>query len=671
MVEPYSAVCVQIVRSLKGFRAMPLSFTVPAATTLLAYLNARWSMFYDAKLINAVATAVVRRFLRIRNGRGNLFYALEEHALSAKSAQRPFLVYQGKIWTFKETYETVLRYGTWLKQVHQVKPGDVVAMDFMNSPTFVFMWMGLWSIGAIPSMINYNLAKAPLEHCVRICDTKLLVVDGELRPLFPPEQLAAFSAPDFRKGGGSVEVVIHDDELESQIMQMEPTRAPDSDRANQEVNSTCMFIYTSGTTGLPKAAIINWGKAMTAATFIYLTMGLRQTDRVYTCMPLYHSTAGLLGYMACLLKGSSLAIGRKFSARNFWNEVRENDATVVQYVGETLRYLLATTPQIDPITGENMDQKHNVRMAYGNGLRPDVWNRFKERFGIDTIAELYGATEGLSMSLNLSRNNYSTGAIGRNGALGNFILSISSTIIELDPITELPRRDPKTGLCVQAVRGEPGELLYAVDAANIKDTFPGYVGNQEANNKKIIRDVRKKGDAWYRTGDMIRWYPSGLWYFSDRIGDTFRWRSENVSTNEVSEVLGNHPDIHEANVYGVEVPHHDGRAGCAAIIFKEQAQNPNSDAVLEPPEKVLRSLASHASAGLPKYAVPLFLRVTSSMQSTGNNKQQKSLLRTEGVNPTLLRNSKSADQLYWLKNGTYMPFGQREWDELNGGKVRL
>ncbi|WEW59687.1 long-chain fatty acid transporter fat1 [Emydomyces testavorans] len=656
---------------VEALTEMPLSLTVPAATTLLAYLNARWSFYYDVKLINSLSRAVFRRFFWTRTGRGNLFYILEEHALSPKLCEQPFLVYHGKIWTFKETYGIVLRYGTWLKQVHKVQPGDVVAMDFMNSPTFIFLWMGLWSIGAIPSMINYNLTRAPLEHCVRICDAKLLVVDGELRSLFPPEQLSAFSSSDFRKDGGSLEVVFHDDELESQIMAMDPIRALDADRANQDATSTCMFIYTSGTTGLPKAAILTWSKAITGSTFIHVAIGLRQKDRVYTCMPLYHSTAAILGYISCLLNGSSLAIGRKFSARNFWNEVRENDATVIQYVGETLRYLLATPPQTDPVNGENLDKKHNVRMAYGNGLRPDVWNRFKERFGIETVAELYGATEGLSLTLNVSRNDYSAGAIGRNGGLGDLLLSFSSTIIELDPITELPRRDPKTGLCVQASRGEPGELLFAVDADNIEEKFPGYLNNQEANNKKIIRDVRKKGDAWFRTGDMIRWSPNGLWYFSDRLGDTFRWRSENVSTSEVSEILGNHPDVQEANVYGVEVPHHDGRAGCAAIIFKEQMQNSTAEVVLEPSEKVLRSLANHALGQLPKYAVPLFLRVTGSMQSTGNNKQQKTVLRAEGVNVEVLQNKQVGDRFYWLKDGTYVPFGKKEWNHLNRGQVKL
>ncbi|KAI1946683.1 long-chain fatty acid transporter fat1 [Ophidiomyces ophidiicola] len=650
--------------------SLPLSVTVPAATTLAAYLNARFSFFYDVKLVSSIARAVFRRNFWSWKGRANLFYNLEGHALDSKMGSQPFLVYQGKTWTFQETYQTVLRYGNWLKKTHNVRPGDVIALDFMNCPAFLFMWMGLWSIGAIPSMINYNLTKAPLEHCVRICDAKLLIVEGDLRSQFPPEQVAVFNTPGFKRDGGSIEVIFHDSELESQILTTDAVRPPDSDRGNQELTSTCMFIYTSGTTGLPKAAIITWSKAITGATFMHEAMDLRQTDRVYTCMPLYHSTAGILGFGCCLLNGTSLAIGRKFSARNFWNEVNESEATVVQYVGETLRYLLATPPRIDPVTGEDLDKKHKVRMAYGNGLRPDVWDRFKKRFGVETVAELYGATEGLSLSLNVSSNDYATGAIGRNGSLGNFLLQFSTIVIELDPLTELPRRD-KSGLCILAASGEPGELLYAVDADDIEKKFPGYINNKEANTKKILRDVRKKGDAWFRTGDMVRWSADGLWYFSDRLGDTFRWRSENVSTNEVSEILGKHPEIHEANVYGVEVPHHDGRAGCAALIFKDQAQATDPNSILEPSRDILRSLATHASSNLPKYAVPLFLRVTAAMQATGNNKQQKTTLRMEGIDPVRLENSNSTDRMYWLRNGSYVPFGKKEWQNLQGGNVRL
>jgi acyl-CoA synthetase (AMP-forming)/AMP-acid ligase II len=369
------------------------------------------------------------------------------------------------------------------------------------------------------------------------------------------------------------------------------------------------------------------------------------------------------------MNGATLVVGRKFSARTFMKEARENDATIIQYVGETLRYILGVPPEIDPVTGEDLDKKHKIRLAFGNGLRPDIWNRFKDRFDIPTIAEFYAATEGTSGSWNKSSNGFSAGAIGRNGALGNIILGRGSAIVDVDHETQEPWRDPKTGLCKKVPRGDPGELLFAIDASDPSANFQGYFQNNKATESKIVRDVLKKGDAYFRTGDMVRWDKDGRWFFSDRLGDTFRWKSENVSTNEVSEVLGAHPEVHEANVYGVALPNHDGRAGCAAVVFNQQIARGNpSGPALEPSRAVLDSLAAHTLKNLPRFAAPLFLRVMPQMQSTGNNKQQKHVLRTEGVD--IAQVSKD-DRLYWLQDNTYVPFGQKDWDRLNGGQVRL
>lgn len=386
-------------------------------------------------------------------------------------------------------------------------------------------------------------------------------------------------------------------------------------------------------------------------------------------MPLYHSSAAILAFSTCLNASITLVISRRFSARNFWKEVRANNATIIQYVGETLRYLLAVPPEIDPKTGEDLDKKNNVRIAFGNGLRPDIWNRFKERFNIETIGEFYAATEGTSGSWNLSTNDFSAGAVGRNGKIAQLILGRGLAFVEVDHETEAPWRDPKTGFCKRVPRGEPGELLYALDPQDPAQSFQGYYKNSKATEGKILRDVFAKGDAWYRTGDTIRWDDDGLWYFSDRIGDTFRWKSENVSTAEVAEVLGGHPDVQEANVYGVALPHHDGRAGCAALVLKNAAPAIDfSAAVPEPSQKTLDSFASYVIKNLPRFAVPLFLRITSGMQATGNNKQQKHTLRVEGVNPSLID---SKDRLYWLQGDRYIPFGQKDWGRLNAGQVKL
>ena len=373
-------------------------------------------------------------------------------------------------------------------------------------------------------------------------------------------------------------------------------------------------------------------------------------------MPLYHSSASVLGFSTCLSTGATCVIGKRFSTKTFWNEVRDSKATVIQYVGETCRYLLAARPQIDPVTGENLDKKNDVRLAFGNGLRPDVWNRFKQRFGIETIAEFYSATEGASGTWNYSRNDFSRGAIGRHGTIGGLLVRANIGLVELDWETEQPWRDPKTGFCKRVNTGEPGELLYKLDANDVEKKFQGYFNNTGSTQSKIMRDVFAKGDAYFRTGDMVIMDADGRTYFSDRIGDTFRWKSENVSTNEVSEALGNHPSVHEANVYGVELPHHDGRAGCVAIVLAGQ-----------PNERLLTDLAQHAYKKLPRFAVPLFLRLTKQMQLTGTNKQQKHVVRSQGVDPS----KTGDDELYWLKDGTYVKFTSKDWEDLNAGRVKL
>lgn len=386
-------------------------------------------------------------------------------------------------------------------------------------------------------------------------------------------------------------------------------------------------------------------------------------------MPLYHSTAMLLGFSHTLLAGGTFAMSRKFSTSLFWDEVRKHGASIIQYVGESCRYLLSAPTRTDPATGENLDRKHKVRVAFGNGLRPDVWDRFKDRFGIETIAEFYGATEGSFATWNLSRNDLGMGAIGRSGTLYNLILGRSVAVVEVDHDTELPYRDPKAGFCRRAARGEPGELLFRLPAKDVESRFQGYYGDRDATSKKIMRDVFAKGDAWFRTGDVVRWDAQNRVYFHDRIGDTFRWKSENVSTAEVAQVVGLHPAVLEANVYGVELPHHEGRAGCAAVVFRPGALVGGDVGRGMPSDETLKTLAQHARRGLPKYALPLFLRVVKegTLQNTGTNKQQKTNLRSEGVEP----GRTGLDDVFWLKGDTYVRFGPEDWTALQGGKVKL
>lgn len=394
-------------------------------------------------------------------------------------------------------------------------------------------------------------------------------------------------------------------------------------------------------------------------------------------MPLYHSSGAILCLANALLSGSTVALGAKFSTRTFWSEVRRHNATMIQYVGETLRYLLAAPVEIDPATGQTLDKQHRVRVALGNGLRPDVWNKFKERFGVEYIAEFYGSTEGNFATFNLSRNDFGMGAVGRNGWIYSAVVGAGTALVEVDFTTDLPYRDPTTGFCRAAPPGEPGEFLFKLPEKDLEKRFQGYYGDRAATNKKILRDVFKKGDSWFRTGDVMRWDAEGRIYFHDRIGDTFRWKSENVSTAEVSQALGLHPAVHEANVYGVQLPHHDGRAGCAAVVLSGNINNNNNNSSsgsngsssTTPSEELLMSLSEHVRKALPRYAAPIFLRITrpGKMQTTGTNKQQKHDLRADGVDPAKM----GGDKLYWLKDGKYVPFTKKDWHALNGGKVRL
>lgn len=261
---------------------LPLSLAVPAAATTLAYLNARWSLWYDIGLIHGLMKIALRSRFAERKGHLNLFYVLETAALTSATADRPFIVYDGRTWTYHETYILALRYGTWFKKAYRVKPKEIVAMDCMNSAHFIFLVFGLWSIGAVPAFINYNLSGKPLAHSVKVSTARLLIVDEEVRGSFPPEQLKAFASPDFRDGKGPVKVAFFTPDVEAQILRTEPTRHEDKLRSPSVLRDMALLIYTSGTTGLPKPAIVSWKKCWGGSLFTSNFLGLAQTDRFFT-----------------------------------------------------------------------------------------------------------------------------------------------------------------------------------------------------------------------------------------------------------------------------------------------------------------------------------------------------------------------------------------------------
>ncbi|KAI9688964.1 MAG: hypothetical protein M1822_000701 [Bathelium mastoideum] len=638
---------------------LPLSLTVPAASAALAYLDAKYQISYDWQLLSTYISGSVRLAVRERRDRVNLFYSLEDLALNKKTGERIWIMYEGREWTYRQAYDNILRYGQWLRKEHGVQPREIVAVDAMNSPMFVWLWFGLWSIGARPAFINYNLTGRPLVHCVNVSTARLLLVDDEVRHNVTQAIIEEVSSPSFRDGKGSTEVIFLTPATLAPIETLKPVREPDAVRSGPKMSDMSILIYTSGTTGLPKPGIVSWTKASLGGFFISRWMKLKPTDRFYTCMPLYHTSAAVLGLCTTINAGCTLVIGHKFGTKTFWPDVKRHDSTVIQYVGEMCRYLLTATPS--PFAAAE-EKNHNVRIAFGNGLRPDVWGRFQERFGIDTIAEIYAATEGPSIMGNLSRNQFSRGAVGRNGLIAWLLMGTQVTLVKFDHEKEEPWRDPATGLCQIASEGEPGEMLNKLDAADIERKFQGYYGNKAATEKKIMRDVYSKGDAWFRTGDLLYFDSEGKWFFSDRIGDTFRWKSENVSTSEVAEVVGLHPAIQEANVYGVLLPNHDGRAGCAAVVLHEGQEMGSA---------LRTELAEWVGKNLPRYAIPLFVRVTREGALTGTMKLQKNALRDQGVDPE--KTIREGDLMFWLKPGSqqYVPFEKADWERVVEGNVRL
>jgi len=378
-------------------------------------------------------------------------------------------------------------------------------------------------------------------------------------------------------------------------------------------------------------------------------------DRWYNSMPLYHGT-GAITSSTMLMLGCSIALAPRFSVSAFWPDIHASKATFFIYVGETARYLLNAPPH-------PLERAHSLRCCYGNGLRPDVWTKFQNRFNIPQVAEFFNSSEGMFSLINYDKGPYLNACVGHHGLPLRFFLRNVYVPVAIDHETGDIYRDPTTGFAKRNTYEEGGEILVAVPN---KQAFQGYWRSPAATDKKFAANVFRKGDIWYRCGDALRRSSDGRWFFMDRLGDTFRWKSENVSTAEVSEVLGQYPGVTEANVYGVLVPNHEGRAGCAAVHLEPSSQSSFD----------YRAMLAYVRARLPRYAVPVFVRVVKASTHIHNHKQNKVPLRKEGVDPDLVGTEAPEgkdDVFLWLppKGDVYVPFGREDWESLHAGKARL
>jgi fatty-acyl-CoA synthase len=545
--------------------------------------------------------------------------------LAAQFGDATALLSESEQMSYRDLSGRANQYARWALE-HGIAKGDVVCLMMPNRPEFLAVWLGITKVGGVVAFLNTNLAGQTLAHCVRVVEPKHIVAD----PAFA--ETVRVAVPDFAPNR------IHTSGAAGYSGQ----ELSSTERRPVSIEDRALYIYTSGTTGLPKAANVSHARVMQWGHWFQGMLELDASDRLYNCLPMYHSVGGVLAPGAILAAGGSLVIAEKFSASRFWNDVVRWDCTLIQYIGELCRYLVNTPP------GE-FDTRHRVRMACGNGLRPDVWEKFQSRFRIPRIFEFYAATEG---GLSLFNVEGKCGAIGR--VPGYLAHRFAPALVRFDHETGAPARDAN-GFCVRCRVDEAGEAIVRMtdDSSNPGQCFEGYT-NQEASEKRILHDVFSPGDAWVRTGDLMRRDEAGYFYFVDRIGDTFRWKGENVATFEVEEAICAFPGVEQANVYGVEVAGADGRAGMATLVVGE-----NFD---------IAAFHNYLGSRLPSYARPLFLRIRSEIETTSTFKQTKSGLATQGFNP-----SNTPDVLYFNQadQSAYVRLDQFLFERIQAGEVRL
>lgn len=499
---------------------------------------------------------------------------------AAQYGDNVFIKFGDEAITYREANETVNRYAAVLA-AKGVGHGDVVGIMLRNSVEPVLLMLAAVKCGAISGMLNYHQRDEVLKHSLGLLSASVVVAATE------------FVEP-ITESGADTEGLITLDELK-QLAETAPSTNPATTSAVL-AKDKAFYIFTSGTTGMPKASVMThyrWLRAL--AGFGGLGMRLNSSDTLYCCLPLYHNNALTVALSSVLNSGATLALGKSFSASKFWDDVIRYDATAFVYIGEICTYLL-NQPE------KPTDRQHKVRVICGNGLRPAIWDDFTKRFGIKRVCEFYAASEGNTAFVNVLNIDKTTG-----------ICPSPIVFVEYDEASGDPVRD-ENGRVKKVKKGEPGLLLSKV--SNFQP-FDGYTDKKESE-KKLVRDAFKDGDVWFNTGDLMRAQGFGHAAFTDRLGDTFRWKGENVATTEVEAAVSTDSQIEEATVFGVEVPDTGGRAGMVAVQLKEGKDFDG------------KALAKAAYDKLPPYAVPLFVRVVKELAHTSTFKSQKGDLRKEG-----------------------------------------
>jgi fatty-acyl-CoA synthase len=546
---------------------------------------------------------------------------------------REALSFEGVKLTYGEMDALANRYAHWTAAA-QIRRGETVALLLPNRLEYLPIWYGLSKIGVATALINNQLTGDALAHCLNIVGAAHCIVDDETAP--------ALEAARNRLDHTTLEWTLgeaHGDQRDlAQALRSCSSLRPDRARREGLTGAdTALYIFTSGTTGLPKAARITHMRAQLYMRGFAGATDARPADRIYVALPFYHATGGLCGAGAALLNGGAVVMRKHFSASHFWADIVAEGCTMFVYIGELCRYL-ANQPESPEET------RHRLRLAFGNGLRPDVWEKLEGRFAVPRVLEFYGSTEG-----NVSMFNFD-GKLGAIGRAPDYIKRLFNIrLAQFDVETEQPVRGPD-GRCREAGVDEPGECLGQIKR-DARTAFVGYA-DKAASEKKVLHDAFEAGDAWFRTGDLLKKDAEGYFYFVDRIGDTFRWKGENVSTSEVAGALAEAPGVKEANVYGVKVGDLDGRAGMAGLVVGD---------AFDP-----KNFGAFVAQRLPAYAQPVFLRLLPAIATTGTFKYRKLDLVAQGFDPAQVK-----DPLYVRGEKGYQKLTKPLLAKVLEGEVRV
>ncbi|KAH7311855.1 putative bifunctional fatty acid transporter/acyl-CoA synthetase [Rhexocercosporidium sp. MPI-PUGE-AT-0058] len=600
-----------------------MAFLPSAATTLGAaasilgagYLNAKLGIGYDIRELKHKIQFGKTLLARIQEfgDDASLYRMLEKAHRDAEA-----LWFEGRTLTWGDVKTHVDLLAQYLAQ-QNVEVGASVGLYATNSPEMVIAIFAIAKIGAVSALLNTALKSDSLSHCINIAKTGIIKATSDLVSSIP-----------------------------STIGLPPPIITTYSKRS---ISSPSLLIYTSGTTGHPKAVSIKNFIPIAVSTPSPLDSSSHH-HRVYCCLPLFHATA-LLGLLYACGTSSTLIPVRKFSASRFSQDLHASHATRMVYVGELCRYLLAAPPS-------PYDKSHSCRLALGNGLQLDIWEKFKTRFNIPEVRELYRATEGLAQFNNFYGGAAAAGKVGFSGALGRYLES-NTFLVRYSPSTGSLIRDPKTGFCIPCKPGEPGE---AIGRVQFLDFYSEYYGDKEATNERFVRDVFKKGDLFQRSGDVLVRDQDGWVRFHERLGETFRWKGENVSAGEVKGYMSELEGVRDIVVYGSKIEGYDGQVGTAAITL----DSPSSNAAAE--STFLTSLIPHLKArGLPDYAIPRLIRFTEKIDTGATFKYAKEELKTRPWSSG--DGEKDRDRLYWLDGGVYKPLDGVAWARISSAKAKL